>query len=87
MTEPANDSPQNAQGDPWEPGVQHNPHVPTPNDPGTVLPPDEDSGAAKEGNLGTVTDDEFHAARSDLPAGVDTDGRDVDLHEGVVDDR
>lgn len=49
------------------------------------LEPDESPLAAAEGNLGTVTDDEFFDALDRLPAAADADGEPVDLTEGVRD--
>lgn len=49
------------------------------------LEPDESPLAAAEGNLGTVTDDEFFDALAQTPPGRDDAGDEHDPAEGVRD--
>jgi len=52
-----------------------------------VLEPSDSPSAVLEGNLRTVTDDEYFDAQTAIPPGVDDDGRTYDPLEGVVDER
>lgn len=52
---------------------------------GPTLEPDDHPDATAEGDLGTVTDDEFFAALAATPSGVDGDGFPYDPEAGVVD--
>jgi hypothetical protein len=51
------------------------------------LEPSDSPSAALEGDLGTVSDDEYFAALAGLPPGVDDAGTEYDPREGVVDVR